>query len=1029
MLAYLVRFSIRFYGIVIALALLILLYGSYRFINAGLDIFPEFAPKQIIIQTESPGFSAEQVEILVTQRIESSISGLMGLQTIRSESIQGLSIVTAIFNEKSDIYRNRQLVTERLSSIAAQLPKGVSTPVPVPLSSSSATVLTIGLNSEHKNLMQLRDLVDTLLVPRLLSVPGVADVNIFGGEIRQVQIQLDPIKLHQFNLSLDEVIIAASQMGKVQGGGFIENNNQRFTLQVTGVATTPEQLRQSIIQYSDEHTLLLGDVAKIQYAPEPAIGAAQIMGKSGIVMMIIGQYDANTLSVSNTVELALEEFEPLFAEQQIDFYSHLFRPADYIEASLNNLSSHLLLGGLFVLLILYLFLYNLRTALISAVAIPISLVSSVLVLLELGINLNIMVLGGLAIALGEVVDDAIIDTENIFRRLRENSALEKPLGTQQVIYDASMEVRSSVVYASFIVALVFVPLLTLEGVSGRLFAPLGYSYILAILMSLCVALTLTPALCYVLLSNNIKFNTTPPVIRFLNPLYARLLQTISQHFKLITISCVLLMILAGYQFFSLGHKFLPELREGHYIVHTTGMPGTSLQESIRQGKQISAQFKAIPQVESVSQWAGRAERGADTYGSHYSEYEVRLKPLSGAGQQQVLEKLRDILKRFPGLLFEANTFLTERVDETISGYTSPVVVNIYGNDLNQLDKKAQQVAALMHTIPGATDIQLRSPPGTPMIQIQLNQQQLKFWGVRAGSVMQTIQAAYDGHVVGKHLHGNRIYNITVALKPEWRNQPDLLSQLPIRTLSGKLISLGDIADIKHNQGRYNILHQNAQRRQGITCNVTGRDIASFMQELKQQVTQKISFTNNTYPEFTGAAVEQAQAKQDLILHALLASIGVFIFIYIAIGNLRHVGIALLNIPFSLIGGIVAVILMDASLSVGSIIGFITLFGITVRNSIMLLSHYQYLVEHEGLEWNLGTALKGAQERLPSILMTALVTALAMSPIALNSDNPGLEIMGPMAAIIIGGLASSTLLNLLLLPLMLLRFGKFKRLSL
>ncbi|NOQ63604.1 MAG: AcrB/AcrD/AcrF family protein, partial [Methyloprofundus sp.] len=673
----------------------------------------------------------------------------------------------------------------------------------------------------------------------------------------------------------------------------------------------------------------------------------------------------------------------------------------------------------------YLFLYNLRTAFISAVAIPVSLVSAVLVLLELGINLNIMVLGGLAIALGEVVDDAIIDTENIFRRLRENCSLATPLSTQQVVYDASMEVRSSVVYASFIVALVFIPLLTLEGVAGRLFAPLGYSYILAILMSLIVALTLTPALCFVLLSNNIQLNTTPPVIRFLNPLYTGLLAKIAQHFKVIIAVCLLFTVFALHQFSQLGHKFLPELREGHYIVHTTSIPGTSLQESIRQGKQITAQFLQIEAIESVSQWAGRAERGADTYGSHYSEFEVRLKPLSGAQQQEVLEQLRDILSQFPGILFEANTFLTERVDETISGYTSPVVVNIYGHDLNLLDKKAQQVAAVMQTIAGATDVQLRSPPGTPLIQIQLNPQQMKYWGVQAANAMQTIQAAYSGYGVTKHLRGNRLYDVVVVLDPEWRQHTEGITQLPIRTLSGKLISLGDIASIKHNESRYNILHQNAQRRQSITCNVTGRDMAAFMQDLKQQVSEKISFSGDSYPEYTGAAVEQAQAKQDLISHALLASIGVLLFIYIAIGNLRHVGIALLNIPFSLVGGIVAVILMDASLSVGSIIGFITLFGITVRNSIMLLSHYQYLVEHEGLEWNLETALQGAQERLPSILMTALVTALAMAPIAFNSDNPGLEIMGPMAAIIIGGLASSTLLNLLLLPLMLLRFAKFK----
>ncbi len=1027
MLTHLIRFSIRYYGIIIALALLILCYGSYRFANAGLDVFPEFSPKQIIIQTESPGFSTEHVETLVSQKIESSLSGLLDLNTLRSESIQGLSIVTAVFDEQSDIYRNRQLITERLSSLSSQLPEGVHTPMPIPLTSSSATVLTIGLNSEHKSLMQLRDLVDTLLMPRLLAVKGVADINIFGGEIRQVQIQLDPIKLQKFNLSINEVIEATQQIGKIQGAGFIENNNQRFTLQVTGLATTPEQLRQSILKYSASNSLVLGDIADIQYAPEPAIGAAQIMGKPSIVMMVIGQFDANTLTVSNAVEQALTEFEPLFADQQINLYSHLFRPADYIQSSVSNLSSHLLLGGLFVILILYFFLYNLRTAFIAAIAIPVSLISAATVLLEFGVNLNIMVLGGLAIALGEVVDDAIIDTENIFRRLRENCSLANPLATQKVVYNASIEVRGSVVYASFIVALVFVPLLTLEGIAGRLFAPLGYSYILAILMSLIVALTLTPALCFILLSNNIQFNTTPPLIRFLTPLYTRFLSAIAAHFKLIALISLVISIVMLSQFFTLGNKFLPELREGHYIIHTTSIPGTSLQESIRQGKQITALLQEIPQIESISQWAGRAERGADTYGSHYSEYEVRLKPISGAGQQAVLEQIRDILAGFPGLLFEANTFLTERIDETISGYTSPIVVNIYGNDLNQLDKKAQEVASLMQEILGATDIQLRSPPGTPLIQIHLNQEKLKFWGIQAQQIMQTIKA-YKGQVVGKHLQGNRSYNITVTLQAEWLQSPDLIGQLPIRTLSGKLITLDEVAEIKHNEGRYNILHQNAQRRQSITCNVKGRDIASFMQELKAKISQNISFEDNTYPEYTGAAIEQAQAKQNLILHSLLASIGVLIFIYIAINNLRHVAITLANIPFSLVGGITAVILMDATLSVGSIIGFITLFGITVRNSIMLLSHYQHLVEYEGLEWNAETMLKGAQERLPSILMTALVTALAMSPIAFNSDNPGLEIMGPMAAIIIGGLTSSTLLNLLLLPLMLLHYGKFKAIT-
>jgi CzcA family heavy metal efflux pump len=1032
MLSLLIRFSIRFYGVVIALALLLLCYGSYRFSTAGLDIFPEFSPKQVIIQTEASGLSAEQVEILVTQKIEAQLSGVIGLKTIRSESIQGLSIVTTIFDEHSDVYRNRQLVNERLASLATQLPAGVAAPVPVPMSSSSATVLTLGLSSNSKSLMELRSLVDWTLVPRLLAVPGVADVNVFGGDVQQLQVQINPQQLQRFDLSVDDVVNAAAQAGDIQGSGFVENSNQRFTLTTTGQPSTPEQLQTIIVKRAHRQNITLGDVAHIAYAPEPPIGAAQIMGKQGIVLMVIGQYGANTLSVSKAAEQTLAEFNPLFKKQDIDFYSHLFRPADYIETSVSNLSSHLLMGGLFVMIILYLFLFNFRTAFISAVAIPLSLMTAVIVLLESGINLNIMVLGGLAIALGEVVDDAIIDTENIFRRLRENQFLETPRAIATVVFDASMEVRSSVVYASFIVALVFVPLLTLGGVAGRLFSPLGFSYILAILMSLLVALTLTPALCYLLLgkkSNLPGFKNLegldPPLIRWLKPIYQRLLTFVSRHFILVMTFSVITCVAGLSAFFTLDSKFLPELREGHYIVHTTSIPGTSLAESLRIGSHLTAQFKKIAGVESVSQWAGRAERGADTYGSHYSEYEIRLKPSSGKQQQQILQQLRAILGKFPGILYEANTFLIERVDETISGYTAAVVINIYGNDLNQLDSKAQAIADILNDMTGATDVQLRSPPATPVLDVALNLEQLNFWGVRPEQVINTLQTAYAGKIVGKNLHGNRLYDVAVTLSPELKRQPDALGELLIRTEDGSLIKLEQLADIRHTEGRYNILHQGAQRKQTVTANVEKRDLDEFIRELKQRVFKEVPFSADSYPEFTGAAVEQAQARLDLILHSLLAGAGVLIFIYLAIGSLRNMLLTLVNLPFALVGGVAAVLVTGATLSVGSVVGFVTLFGITVRNSIMLLSHYQHLVEVEGKIWTMATAIQGAQERLPSILMTALVTALAMFPIAFNSDNPGREIMGPMAAIIIGGLASSTVLNLLLLPTLLLRYGKFK----
>ncbi len=1029
MLSTLVRFSIRFYGVVIAVAILLLCYGSYQFSTAGLDIFPEFSPKQVIIQTESPGFSAKQVEILVTQQIENRISGLIGMQSIRSESIQGLSIVTATFIENSDIYRNRQLISERLNSLSGQLPKGVKAPIAVPLSSSSATVLTIGLGSDSQSLLDLRSLVDWTLVPRLLAVPGVADVNVFGGETRQLQIQIDPVQLHRFNLAVEDIVNAAEQAGDIQGGGFIENDNQRYTLQISGQPTNPEQFKKLIVKRQAGKNITLGDVTHITYAAEPPIGAAQIGGKPGIVMMIIGQFGANTLSVSKHVEAALTEFDSIFKKQDINFYAHLFRPADYIETSLSNLSGHLLMGGGFVLLIIYLFLFNLRTALISATAIPLSLITAIIVLLESGVNLNIMVLGGLTIALGEVVDDAIIDTENIFRRLRENRLLTKPKAIATVVYDASMEVRSSVVYASFIVALVFVPLLTLSGVSGRLFSPLGVSYILAILMSLLIALTLTPALCYVFLGkHSASLNETqdPPLIRRIKPHYKTALHWVSSHFKAVISTSIIICLIGLLSFLNLENKFLPELREGHYIVHTSSIPGTSLKESIRIGTQLTRQFLSIPGIESVSQWAGRAERGADTFGSHYSEYEVRLMPLSGAEQQQVLDQLRTILTNFPGILYEANTFLTERIDETISGYTSPVVVNIYGNDLNALDRKAHLAADIMRSIDGAKNVQLRSSPGTPLLQVHLNLDKLALSGLQPAQVINTLQIAYESRITGKNIQGNRIYNVAVALAPELRTRPDAIANLPIRIQEGRLIRLSQVADIRHAEGRYNILHQGAQRKQTITSNVEDRDMDSFMDELKTRILNEIAFSANSYPEFTGAAVEQAQAKKDLILHSLMASAGVLIFIYIAIGNSRHVLLTLANLPFSLIGGVAAVVLTGATLSIGSIVGFITLFGITVRNSIMLLSHYQHLIEVEGKQWNMETMVLGAQQRLPSILMTALVTALAMLPIAFNSDNPGREIMGPMAAIIIGGLTSSTLLNLLLLPSILFRYGQFTK---
>ncbi|NOQ81152.1 MAG: AcrB/AcrD/AcrF family protein [Methylophaga sp.] len=1027
MLSHVVAFSVRFRGVVVALAILLMGYGGYKISSSSLDIFPEFAPKQVIIQTEAQGLTAEQVEVLITQPLENALGGLVGTESIRSQSIPSLSVVILTFYDSTDIYLDRQLVSERLLGLNDALPENMGPPLMVPLESSSGTIMTIGLSSDTHDLMTLRSLVDWTLSPRLLSVEGVADINVFGGDEKQLQIQIDSDKLIRYGISIEEVAEAARSATGVMASGFIENSNQRMMLKVSGQPMTAEELAKVVLRSTENSVLLLSDVATIVAAPAPAIGGAAIEGKPGVVLMVIGQYKANTLAVTHGIEAALAEFKDGFEADGIILHDNLFRPANYIESSLSNIRHHLMVGGGLVMLVLLLFLFNLRTALISMTAIPLSLFAALIVLLEMGVNINIMVLGGLAIALGEVIDDAIIDTENIFRRLRENSALAKPKPTMSVVFDASMEVRSSVVYASFIVMLVFVPLLTLSGVSGRMFQPLGEAYILAIFASLGVALTVTPALCHILLTRWGKLSTQePPLVRLLNPIYGWLLGLVS-HFPKLTFTGVLVFCVGGLAILPLlGGSFLPELREGHYIIHTASVPGTSIEESLRIGGQIEKRVGEIPGVRSTSQWAGRAERGADTFGTHYSEYEIDLEPMEGPEQQKILDEIREVLEAFPGINSEVNTFLTERIDETISGYTSPVVVNVYGKNLVELDHKAQQIAAVMRKIDGAADVQLRAPPGEPQLEVRLLLDQLAYWGLKPADVMRTVQIGFDGAVVGQIQEGNRVFDVVVVLPKQQRQQPSDVRNLPILTPSGVMLRLQDVADVTQVSGRYMILHAGAQRLQTVTCSVTGRDLVSFFAELKQRVHDEVEFSADIYPEFTGAAVAQAQSKEDLIVHSSLAGIGVLLLLYIALQSLRNMSLVLINLPFSLVGGVVAVLLTNGVLSIGSLVGFVTLFGITLRNSIMLVSHFQYLVVEEGLAWNTETAIRGAQERLPSILITALVTALAMLPIAMNADSPGREVMGPMASIIIGGLISSTVLNLLVLPSIMLRYGKFEK---
>ncbi|HEX4350260.1 MAG TPA: efflux RND transporter permease subunit, partial [Verrucomicrobiae bacterium] len=955
--------------------------------------------------------------------------GAGDLDSIRSESIQGLSVVDAVFKEGTDIHVARQMLAERLAQLGGELPAGVDTPKMEPLTSSTMDLLKFGLTSDKISPMDLRTFADWTVRPRMLSVPGVAATKVFGGEVRQLQIQIKPDRLLAFDVSVQDVSAAASAATGVRGAGFVETASQRLVLQTEGQLLTAEQLGQVVVTQRDGRSIRLKDVANVVEAGEPKFGDALINGKAGVLITTASQYGANTMEVTRSVEAALVELKPVFAAEGVEYTPALHRPATFIEIAIHNMKTSLMLGAVLVAIVLFLFLLDLRTALVSFMAIPLSLLAAIVVLDHFGVTLNTMTLGGLAAVLGVVVDDAIITVENILRRLRENLTLTPPRPLFNVVLDATLEVRNSVVYATFVVAMVFVPVLTMSGLQGRFFAPLGVAFILANMASLVVALTVTPALCYALLSRS-KLHEEPAYLRKLKTLHRGALEKVSTRPKIIIAIALILFAgaLATLPFF--GGEFMPDFREGHFVIGITMAPGTSLDEMKRLGARITTELLKIKAIHTVSEQIGRAEGGEDTWGTHRGEMHVELYPTAGEDQEKVQDAIRDTLAEFPGIQTEVLTFLGDRIGETVSGETAQVVVNIFGDDLDVLDEKANEVAAALGKVPGAADVQVVSPPGAPRVVIRLRPDRLTQLGFRPVEVLEAVRTAYQGDTVAQTYEGDKVFNVEVILEPSARQEPETIGDLLISNSQGLRLPLKQLADVFLTTGRFAILHDGARRRQTITCNPAGRDVASFMADAQKQIAAQVKFPAGTYPEFSGAAEEQQQAQNELMLHSLAAAAGIIVLLAVVFHRARPLLLVLANLPFALIGGVLAIFLVgyfgaagQGSLSLGTMVGFVTLFGITMRNSIMMISHFEHLVTVEKQPWNLETALRGATERLIPILMTALVTALGLLPLALGSGEAGREIEGPMAIVILGGLVTSTALNLLVLPTLALRYGK------
>lgn len=1026
MLNRIVHFSLRFRGIVIALALALAGYGIYAFAKADYDVFPEFAPPQVVVQVEAPGLSPEQVETLVTQPVENAINGVEGIESLRSRAIQGLSVTTVTFRPNRDIYRARQSIAERLVNVASQLPQGVAPPAMTPLTSSTSVILVAGITSDKRSLMELRTLADWTIKPRLLSVAGVSKVSIFGGEVKEFQIQVQPDRLIAYDLALDDVIAAARRATGVRGAGFIENDNQRIALRSEGQSLTAAQLAQSVVRQSHGALVTLGDLGRVVEAPQPPVGAAAFRGKEGVMFVISSQFGSSTIEVTKGVEQALEDLRPSLDAQEVQLNAGAFRPADFIGTATHNVKISLAIGAVLVVLVLALFLFNLRVAAISCTAIPLSLMAAIIVLEKLGYTLNTMTLGGLAIAIGEVVDDAVIDVENVLRRLRENRHLENPVPILRVVLNASIEVRSAVVYATFAVVLVFVPILTMSGLAGRLFAPLGLAYILSILASLVVALTVTPALCLVFLGSQHFNQDDPPLVRWLKERYVRLLRRVESNAKTVMVVagiCTLLGM-AALPFFAGG--FIPELQEGHFIIHMSAVPGTSLKQSLALGRQVTAGLLKLPAVKTVAQQIGRAELADDTLGPHESELNVTLNPLADGDAESAQGDIRKVLAKYTGAAFAMNTFLTERVEETLSGFSAAVVINVFGRDLDALDATAREIARALDGVPGATDVKVESPAGTPQLVARLKPEELARYGLDTVTALEAISTAYEGAPVGQIYDGNRVFDISVILDADHRKDISQIAALPLRSSGGTHVALGEVAAIYQTAGRYVVLHQGARRVQTITCNVGGRDVGSFVAEAQRRIRAGVKLPAGTYLEFGGTAAGESQARRDLMVHSLLAALGIILLLSIIMRNGRNLTLVLLNLPFALVGGVLAVFASGGLLSIGALVGFVTLFGITLRNSIMLISHYEHLIDIEGQTWGPETALRGAAERVTPILMTAIVTGLGLLPLAIASGSPGREVEGPMAIVILGGLVTSTALNLLVLPTLALRFGRFEK---
>ena len=1010
MLAAIVRASLRNPRIVTALTCLIAALGLAAVLAARFDVFPDFAPPHVLVQTEAPGLDATQVEALVTRPLEGLLAGTENVKTVRSTSSQGLSAIQVVFDRGGDPYRQRQVVTERLAEFAGMLPPGVGAPLLSPLSSSMEYLVHFGYTSDRLSPMELRDVVQWMVKPQILAVPGVAQAQVFGGEVRERQIEVDTARLAAAGLDLEDVLAAAKRATGLIGGGYLETPTQRIVIQAQAPGATLAALGQAVVGTRAGQPVRLKDVATLREGAEPRFGDALIAGKPGILIETSTQFGANTLEVTRALESRLDALAPALARQGVQYHPALLRPASFIESAIDKLRNSLLIGAVLVVALLLLTLRDWRGALVSFSAIPLALLTTVWILEAFGLSLNTMTLGGLVVALGVVVDDAVIDVENILRRRR---SADRRADIGELFLGASLEVRRPVFYATAAVAVAFLPILTMSGLQGAFFRPLSIAFLLAVGLSLLVAMSATPALCALVMAQHDP-KSEAGVLRRLKRGQLRAVAWLNLRPRTL-IAIVLVSGVAGIVCLPLlGARLLPDFRENYLIAHASLRPGISLTETTRIGQQISQGLIAIPGVKSVAEQIGRAENGQDPDAPNKSEFEVQIDPRHGRTAAEIDSAIRDVFDDFPNQLVEIYSVLAERIGETLSGESAPFTISVIGSDLDADDEVGTQIVAVLQTLRDSGSVRLTVPPREAELHVALRPERLTQYGLQAADVLQTVNAAYHGSVAAELNQADRSIPVVVRIARAGAD-PHAVGALLLRGRDGALTPLSAVAEVSMMSARSLIDHQDGLRRQIVVASPKGADQAAYAEAARKAIAEKVQLPPGVFLRFGGAAEAQTAAKNELLLHSAAAFVLIVLLLALAFGHARHVLLVLLSLPSTLIGGVAAVALTGGTLTLGAMVGFVALFGMAARNTILLVSHYDHLVQQERQPWNLDTASRGAEERLTPVLLTALLTGLALLPVALQLHQPGHEIEGPMAVVILGGLVSSTLVSLLLIP--------------